>query len=534
LIQSTDRKGQVTRYAYDPQSRLTRIDYPDTTQTRSYDVVGRLTEVRESGSIISYVYDNVDRLVSAITDTAGGRHVVGYEYDTLDRVTKRTLDGTDPTLYTYDNAGRLTIISYRNQVTSYTWDAASRLTAKVLPNAMRQELVYDNADRLLGITYKAANATPIETVSYAYDAKGQRITKTSGTASLRETPFDATYDAANRLTQITVNGEAFVMTYDDNGNLAQKQGAASGITTYTWDSRNRLAQISSPTTMATFEYDGLDRRVGKTVNGSTSQYIYDGAQAIGEIANGQQAALLTGLQLDEVIARYSSTGTKTYLTDALRSVIAQANDQQAVQNFYSYTPYGEARALGSDEGNAVQYTGRENDRSGLYFYRARYYDPVLKRFVSADPMGMAAGPNFYAYVDGNPISLSDPLGLDPWANDPGLKGIPTSDARVQQWLERSRNSPAGPMPYLFDLRRRGIDRYDDNVAAAERYMEMCQGNYEFYPPFTQDDFNDGQYTWKWIRQKLGLPGNGAKDNDFVHDWGRRGIQDRAAKRCGCT
>jgi RHS repeat-associated protein len=183
---------------------------------------------------------------------------------------------------------------------------------------------------------------------------------------------------------------------------------------YTWDSRNRLTQITSPTTTATFQYDGLGRRVARTVNGRTTQYVYDGPQAIGEITNGQPVALLTGLQIDEVIARYTSAGTRTYLTDALGSVIAQTNDEQAVQNFYGYTPYGETQALGPDEGNAIQYTARENDQTGLYYYRARYYDPVLKRFVSEDPIGMAGGTHFYAYVRGNPINYRDPLGLKIW------------------------------------------------------------------------------------------------------------------------
>jgi RHS repeat-associated protein len=114
-----------------------------------------------------------------------------------------------------------------------------------------------------------------------------------------------------------------------------------------------------------------------------------------------------------VIARYTSAGTRTYLTDALGSVIAQTNDQQAVQNFYGYTPYGETQALGPDEGNPIQYTARENDGTALYFYRARYYDPVLKRFVSEDPIGLGAGTNVYAYVGGDPIGFTDPDGLNP-------------------------------------------------------------------------------------------------------------------------
>jgi len=82
-----------------------------------------------------------------------------------------------------------------------------------------------------------------------------------------------------------------------------------------------------------------------------------------------------------------------------------------VRNFYSYSPYGEVTTLGSDDGNSLQYTGRENDQSGLYFYRARYYDPILKRFLSEDPIGIEGGLNLYAYVRGNPLTETDPTGL---------------------------------------------------------------------------------------------------------------------------
>jgi len=95
---------------------------------------------------------------------------------------------------------------------------------------------------------------------------------------------------------------------------------------------------------------------------------------------------------------------------------------KSIQNFYAYSPYGETSALGDGEGNAIQYTARENDNTGLYFYRARYYDPVLKRFVSEDPMGIRAGVNRYGYVAGNPVSLSDPSGELPLPIITGIIG----------------------------------------------------------------------------------------------------------------
>ena len=136
------------------------------------------------------------------------------------------------------------------------------------------------------------------------------------------------------------------------------------------------------------------------------------------------ASLVTGLGIDDAIARITSAGgtpeVKSYLTDALGSVIAQLKQDQSVEVGYAYSPYGQTLKAGAQSGNtstanATQYTGRENDGAQggtgggeLYYYRARYYYPVLERFVSQDPIGLAGGANFYQYVEGNPVSLVDP------------------------------------------------------------------------------------------------------------------------------
>lgn len=356
-VSMTDRKGQVMTYSYDRNNRLTQINYPGgITQTRTYDAVGRLAEIREPDNATTYSYDTVDRVVKATTESAAGRYDLGYTYDALDRITSRTVNGADPTIYTWDNADRIATITYRNQITTYAWDTASRLLSTTLPDGIAQRYTYDNADRITSILYRKPDTTVIDNILYTYDANGQRTSKTSANPSVQETPFAATYDTANRMTTftLTATGETFTLTYDDNGNLVQKQGATSGTTTYTWDSRNRLSQIAAPGLAASFAYDAQGRRVGKTINGTTIQFVYDGPQAIGEIASGQlSATLLTGLAIDEVLARYTQAGTRTYLTDALGSVIAQAQDDQSIQNFYSYTPYGQTQTLGPDENRVI-------------------------------------------------------------------------------------------------------------------------------------------------------------------------------------
>jgi RHS repeat-associated protein len=101
----------------------------------------------------------------------------------------------------------------------------------------------------------------------------------------------------------------------------------------------------------------------------------------------------------------------SYLTDALGSVIRLNNEAGAKVVDYTYEPYGKTTADAMND-NPIQYTGRENDgATGFYYYRARYYSPLYQRFISEDPIGLMGGINKYAYVEGDPVFFSDPMGL---------------------------------------------------------------------------------------------------------------------------
>ncbi len=263
----------------------------------------------------------------------------------------------------------------------YTFDVASQLTQIQIHNGTAE----------------------VGRIDYAYDTGGRRISQ-SGTWARTGLPMalaSTVHDANNRLTQH--NGVA--LTHDTNGNMT-----ALGPDTYSWNARNQLVGISGAST-ASFQYDALGRRVGKTVNGTATSFLHDGWQIVRETQGTEATGYLTGLALDEVYRRSTPTGSHDYLTDALGSILGLADSSQAITTSYTYEPYGGTTVQGAASTNPVQYTGRENDGTGLYYYRNRYYSPMMSRFVSEDPIGLAGGINIYAYVDGNPISRVDPTGL---------------------------------------------------------------------------------------------------------------------------
>lgn len=118
---------------------------------------------------------------------------------------------------------------------------------------------------------------------------------------------------------------------------------------------------------------------------------------------------LTG-RTDEIFTGTDSTGTANFMTDALGSTMLLTNSSGSTIAQYAYQPFGNATVTSGSSTNEFQFTGRENDGTGLFFNRGRYYDPLFQRFVSEDPIGWKGGANLFAYVGNNPTNLTDPTG----------------------------------------------------------------------------------------------------------------------------
>jgi RHS repeat-associated protein len=157
-------------------------------------------------------------------------------------------------------------------------------------------------------------------------------------------------------------------------------------------------------------YDAFGRRI-QNKNGTT--FMYDGADAVQELSNFNVTANSLFASTDEVLARTDSSGVFTPLRDTLGSTVALADASGSIATTYTYGPFGNTTESGQPSTNAFQYTGRENDSNGLYYYRARYYSTNLNRFISEDPAAFDGGGNFYVYGADNPISFVDPFGMKP-------------------------------------------------------------------------------------------------------------------------
>jgi RHS repeat-associated protein len=408
LTKHTSRRGIVTEQDYDELDRVTASRFgTESTVGYGYDAANRLRHAEDSrAGVFTTDYDGLDRVI----EETSPQGEVSYSYSATVRDRTMTVAGSPTVRHVYDAAGDLAEVQRNGTaVTSVGRDTVGRQTRVGAPgNGVSQTYGYDDAGQVTSITYRAGT-TVLGEVSYVYDAAGNPTHTAGGWSrtALPEPFGPATYNAANHLTAI---GDTTV-EYDPDGNLT-----SDGRTTYTWDARGRLSGLSREGLSVTFGYGADGRRTDRTIDGATTSYLYDGVNPVQEKVDGAVTATMTGSGVDGWQLRESGGTTKRYLTDALGSTLGLVDDSGAGAA-YSYGPFGTTEVTGDDGGNPFRYTGREDDGTGLYYHRARYYSPVLQRFISEDPLGLASGDtNPYAYVSNQPTTLIDPMGTKPTAS----------------------------------------------------------------------------------------------------------------------
>jgi RHS repeat-associated protein len=425
LKTATSARGKVTSYEYDELDRpkLVRYGVSGTTQESqaayTYDAGNRVrTVVDSAGGTTTITPDDFDRVTSAVSPQGQ----VDYTYDKADRRATLQVAGQPQVVYGYNNADQLTSVARDTEIAAISYDNVGRRKTLTLPAGVTQTYGYDPASQVTSIAYTRGTAA-LGDLTYAYDEAGNPI-RVAGSFARGTIPAaygPASYDNAN---QLITNGVA-THAYDPDGNLT-----SDGTATYTWNARGQLTAYSKPGLSVSYGYDGLGRRSSRGTGGVNTNYLYDGLNVAQEYTGSTPTArLLTG-GIDEVFNRTTTGGDRSLLTDALGNTIAGA-DSHSIGAEYTYEPFGATTVTGEDLGNPTRFTGREDDPSGLYYYRARFYSPSAGRFISQDPLGLGSGDtNPYTYVFNQPTSLVDPMGTKPQGSGDCLSNSFTAGTQV--------------------------------------------------------------------------------------------------------
>jgi RHS repeat-associated protein len=199
---------------------------------------------------------------------------------------------------------------------------------------------------------------------------------------------------------------------DPNGNLSTKTEGAD-VWGYEWNARNELTRVTkNAVEQARFAYDPIGRRVEKVAGGVTTGYTYDGEDILQQTQGALVLKYIQGPSTDEPLAVDDGTGLSFLHADALGSVVKQSSSAGAIVLTRQYDAWGNLE-IGTSVASYA-FTGREWDSElGLYYYRARYYDPRVSRFIGEDPVARDDGGDLYSYVLGNPVLMTDPSGRVP-------------------------------------------------------------------------------------------------------------------------
>ena len=442
---TTDQLGDTVTYSYDLASRMTERSYSDNTvDTFTYDQASRVLTAHKGryDNTVSYTYDLAGRRLSETQTHNVSTNPVSYTcshtFDPANRVTSCTYPDGTVLNKTYTDRNLLEGITYQgNSVVDFIYDSGAREATRTFGNALVTTKSYNLDNTYASIS--TANKLDLD-FTYSYDVNKNLTGESIAGTVLSPYSWTASFDSEDRLanwnrsnsdsrsynldlignwTSVTRNGvqetrshnSVYELTsagpdnfsYDAKGNLISK-----GSHLYTLDIDNHMQSLAnSEVSFAEYSYDALGRRLSKTVNGVTITYVLCGKKVTAEYVNETLVTkYVWGSYIDDLIAQIDINDNIIYAhSDRQYNVRALSDSTGSLTQLYSYTPYGERTVLDSaglvvaDKAlvsTVYGFTGRRYDsESGFWYFRARYFDSTMGRFVSRDPLSYIDGYGLY-------------------------------------------------------------------------------------------------------------------------------------------